>query len=274
MFIKREKDKVRAVEYLDRLQQNYNDLFSKPLQKSIFTETDIKVIEKELGYELPNPYIDFLQSYRLPECVTVLASFCGDYASCYESEQEDDLFVTLEMEWYTALGADVKEFLSSLQEEDMNLGATDDSFLDAGFLKIAKFKGYFVFLDLVTGKVVHIYHEAIYDMSIVDGVDVSNYKEVRDYLSNYTLCKDFYDFLRLVCTKDIYDEDCLKFKTIAEIEEEESQYKQPSIEEQNEIKEKAIEQVMIQEHMSREEAIQYLADLLQITVEDFNNGVK
>jgi len=116
------------------------------------------------------------------------------------------------MEWHTALGGDVKEFLSSVQEEDMNLGGTDDSFLDAGFLKIAEFEGYFVFLDLVTGKVVHIYHEAIYDMSIVDGVDVSNYKEVRDYLSNYILCKDFYD---------IYDEDCLKFKTIAEIEEEE-----------------------------------------------------
>lgn len=83
--------------------------------------------------------------------------------------------------------------------------------MDAGFLKIGNFEGYFVFLDLVTGEVVHIYHEAIYDMSIVDGVDVSDYEEVRDYLSSCILCKDFYDFLRLVCKKHIYNEDCLKF---------------------------------------------------------------
>ena len=219
MRINREKEtNGKAVTYLDRLQENYHDLFTKPLQKSEFTQTDIKMIENELGYELPKPYIDFLQSYKLPKCFMVSVSFCGDYACCYETEQEDDLFVTLEMEWYTALGGDVKEFLSSVQEYDMLLGAADDSFLDAGFLKIGKFEGYFVFLDLVTGEVVHIYHEAVYDMSIVDGVDVSDYKEVRDYLTNYTLCKDFYDFLRLVCTKDIYNEDCLEFKMRATVE--------------------------------------------------------
>lgn len=58
-----------------------------------------------------------------------------------------------------------------------------------GFLKIGNFEGYFVFLDLVTGEVVHIYHEAVYDMSIVDDVDVSDYEEVRNYLSGFTLCK-------------------------------------------------------------------------------------
>ena len=212
MLINREKEtNGKAVTYLDRLQENYHDLFSKPLQKSEFTETDIKLIETEWGYALPKPYIDFLQSYQLPKCFMGSVSFCGDYACCYETEQEDDPFVTLEMEWYTALGGDVKEFLSSVQEYDMPLGATDDSFLDAGFLKIGNFEGYFVFLDLVTGEVVHIYHEEIYDMSIVYGVDVSDYKEVRNYLSSCILCKDFYDFLRLVCTKDIYNEDCLEF---------------------------------------------------------------
>lgn len=110
MLINREKEtNGKAVTYLDRLQENYRDLFSKPLQKAEFTETDIKMIETELGYELPKPYIDFLQSYQLPKCIMVSASFCGDYACCYETEQEDDLFVTLEMEWYTALGGDVKE---------------------------------------------------------------------------------------------------------------------------------------------------------------------
>ena len=268
------KRKAQAIYYLDKPQENYQDLFHEPMQKSIFTEADIQTIEKELGYKIPKPYIDFLQSYQLPESFTVSVSFCGDYANCYEPEQEDDLFVTLEMEWYTALSGDVRSFLSAVQKEDMPLGGTEDSFLDAGFLKVAEFEGYIVFLDLVTGEVIHIYHEAIYDMSIVDGIDVSDYKAVRVYLSDFVLCKDFYDFLRLVCTKDIYDEDCLKFKTIAEIEAEESNYTQPSIEEQNEIKEKAIEQVMNEQNMSREDAIQYLADLVQITVEDFNRDMK
>lgn len=184
-----------------------SDFLPEPLQKSAFTETDIRMIEKELGYDFPKPYIDFLQSYQLPDCFTISVSFCGDYACCYETKQEDDLFVILEQEWYTALGGGAKEFLSSIQENDMPLGAADDLFLDAGFLKIGNFEGYFVFLDLVTGEVVHIYHESIYDMSIVDGVDVSDYKQVRNYLSSCILCKDFYDFLRLVCTKDIYNED-------------------------------------------------------------------
>ena len=95
MLINREKEtNGKAVTYLDRLQENYHDLFSKPLQKSGFTQTDIKMIETELGYALPKPYIDFLQSYQLPKCFRVSVSFCGDYACCYETEQEDDLFVT------------------------------------------------------------------------------------------------------------------------------------------------------------------------------------
>ena len=78
MLINREKEtNGKAVTYLDRLQENYHDLFSKPLQKAEFTETDIKLIETEWGYELPKPYIDFLQSYQLPKCFMVSVSFCG-----------------------------------------------------------------------------------------------------------------------------------------------------------------------------------------------------
>lgn len=278
-FNRNKKNKTQEIEsqaakYLDRLQENYHALFSAPLQKSVLAKKDIEIIEKELGYQLPRPYVDFLLSCSLPECLTVSASFCGDYASCYEPEQEEALFVTLKMEWYTALCGGVKEFLSSVRKEDMPLGGEEDSFLDAGFLKIAEFEGYFVFLDLVTGKVVHIYHEAVYDMSIVDGVDVTNYQEVRDYLSAYTLCENFYDFLRLACTRDIYDEDSLTFKTVDEIKKEQAEYKEPSIEEDNEVKEKAIAQVMARENLSRDEAIQFLADLVQITVEEFNKGMK
>lgn len=78
MLINREKEtNGKAVTYLDRLQENYHDLFFKPLQKSEFTETDIKLIETERGYELPKPYIDFQQSYQLPKCCMVSASLCG-----------------------------------------------------------------------------------------------------------------------------------------------------------------------------------------------------
>lgn len=71
MLINRETEtNGKAVTYLDRLQENYHDLFSKPLQKSEFTET-------EWGYELPKSYIDFQQSYQLPKCCMVSASFCG-----------------------------------------------------------------------------------------------------------------------------------------------------------------------------------------------------
>lgn len=277
MISGRKEPKKQAVVYLDRLQDNYKSLFYAPLRKSAFSETDIERIEQEWGYKLPKPYIDFLQCYRLPENLIVSASFCGDYAATYEPEQEDDLFVTLKVEWHTALGGDVSYFLSSVQKEDLFLG-DDSSFLDAGLLMIAEFEGYIVFLDLVSGEVVHIYHEEIYDMSLVYGVDVSDYEAVRDYLSCRVLCRDFYDFLRLVCTKEIYDENDLKFKTIAELEKEEAEYHQPTPEEllktEIEIKEGAIRELMTKEHMSREEAIESLADLVQISVEEFNRGLK
>lgn len=52
--INREKEtNGKVVTYLDRFQENYHDLFSKPLRKSGFTQIDIMMIEKELGYELP-----------------------------------------------------------------------------------------------------------------------------------------------------------------------------------------------------------------------------
>lgn len=275
MISGRKEPKKQAVVYLDRLQDNYKSLFYAPPQKSTFSEADIERIEQEWGYKLPKPYIDFLQCYRLPEHLIVSASFCGNYAATYE---EDDLFATLEVEWHTALGGDVSYFLSSVQKEDVALGGDGDSFLDAGLLMIAEFEGYIVFLDLVSGEVVHIYHEEIYDMIFVDGVDATDYEAVRDYLSCRVLCRDFYDFLRLVCTKEIYDEDDLKFKTIAELEKEEAEYHQPTPEEllntEIEIKEGAIQEMMVKEHMSREEAIESLADLLQISVEEVNRGLK
>lgn len=76
----------------------------------------------------------------------------------------------------------------------------------------------------------------------------------------------------MVCTKDIYDEGYMRFKTMGEIKKEAANYKGPSVEEQNAVKEAAIQQVMAEQKLSREEAIQFLADLVQITVEEFKKG--
>ena len=59
------------------------------------------------------------------------------------------------------------------------------------------------------------------------------------------------------------------FKTLKELKEEKAAYRAPSIEEQNAVKQKAVQQVMSEQNMSREEAIQFLAELVQITPEEF-----
>lgn len=268
-------------EYLHKLRENYPDLLSKsfePFQNSAITDADIKFIENELGYKLPQSYAEFLKCYKLPDKLMVPNSYCGDYANCYEPENEDDPYVTLDLEWYTGLSGDANNFLKFIRDEDMLLGAEDDTFLDAGFIKIGEFGGYFVFLDLTSGEVCRIYHEAVYDMSLVDGVDVTDYEEVRDYLTDFTLCKNFIDFLRLVCTIDIYDEDEFEFKTLDELKRKNEARNIPVSDEEIEAeltqtRKAALEQVMREENMSREEAIEYLADLVQITVEEFKKGL-
>lgn len=147
--------------------------------QSPITEKDIKAIEKGLHYQLPKPYANFLRRWCLQEYLTIPVRFCGDYANCYEPAQEEDPFATVQMEWDTASRGSASGYLAHIRQTDMPLGETRDSFLDAGFLKVAKFEGYFVFLNLVTGEVVHIYHEEIYDMSVEYGVDVTNYHKVQ-----------------------------------------------------------------------------------------------
>lgn len=209
-----ENIKSQAMEYLDELRESQPDLFTEPLQRSVLTDHDIQTIERKLGYQLPRSYVDFLQSYQLPPRLTVSDCFCGGYADCCEPDEEGDPFAALIVDWKIPSHSSVEQFLADVREEDMPLGGTEDSFLDAGFLKIVEFEGYFVFLDLVTGEIVRIYHEEVYDMSIVDGVDVTDYQQVRDYLTDRTICQNFYDFLQVLCTKVTYDECSMKFKTV------------------------------------------------------------
>lgn len=71
-----------AKKYLDILKEHEPQLWKEPLKGSNLTERDVSDIEKGLGYELPIPYREFLLSYKMPNDITVLVSFCGDSFAC------------------------------------------------------------------------------------------------------------------------------------------------------------------------------------------------
>lgn len=220
----------QAMKYLDILQEREPQLFKQPLQKSSLTDKDIEEIEQELGHTLPTSYKEFLKCYKMPREIMVHFSFCGDYAANFEDTfsreengfvecRDEDLCVTQEIEWHNAFGDTGKEFIENLKEQDVEL-SEDFNALDLGLIYIAEFCGNFAFLDLVTGKIVYIYHEEIYELEIVYEVDTSSKEEIRDFLLDEEFCHDFYDFLRLVCAGDVFDDNTLTFKTEEELREE------------------------------------------------------
>lgn len=218
-----------AKDYLDQLVKKEPQLFKEPLKKSSLTEADLKEIEKGLGYSLPKPYAEFLQSYQLPQELTVFASFCGDRFACswektfsreknvYILRPENDIGPTVELEWYNIPGDCGADFLKHLKEEQERI-EEDPCFLEAGFIQVAEVYGYLIFLDLTDGKLYTIYHEEIYDMILVDGIDPQDQEAVRDYMERMPLCQNFNDFLRLICTDDYLDEDEARFPTKEELE--------------------------------------------------------
>lgn len=210
----------KAIEYLDILRRREPPLFQEGVRKSALTDNDIEEIEQALKYTLPAPYKEFLQSYVMPQSCVINISLCGDLSVNFD-EEGDDLYTNVEMDWCNPYGDTAAEFLENAEREDLYIS---DAFstLEAGFLKIAEICGYIVFLDLVTGEVVYLYHEELWEMSVVDGVDASNREEIRDYVLSRKVCRDFYDFLRIICTGEIYDESDMCFKTIEELEEEEN----------------------------------------------------
>lgn len=222
-----------AKKYLNLLKEREPQLWKAPLEDSAFTEQDLAEIEKGLGYTLPVPYREFLQSYKIPCDITVLVSFCGDSFACswsktysreysgYVDRPEHDIGPTVEFEWHMIKGDTGAEFLQTLKREQ----ATQEEcpcFLEAGFIQLGKVYGYLVYLDLVTGGVVTIHEEGVYDMMIVGRVAWNNREEVRRYMESNELyiCKDFHDFLRFVCTGDFLDEDEARFPTKEELAEE------------------------------------------------------
>lgn len=221
-----------AKRYLDILKEREPQLWKEPLEESNFTEKDLSKIEKGLGYSLPTSYREFLLSYKIPDDITtVLVSFCGDSfanswmetfsreKNCYVSRPEFDIGPTVEFEWYNIKGDDGADFLKNLKEEQ----GTQEGypcFLEAGFIELGNVYGYLTFLDLVNGGIVTIHEEGVYDMIIADKVNWASKSEVRNYMESRRLyiCKDFNDFLRLVCTGDFLDENEAKFPTQEELE--------------------------------------------------------
>lgn len=221
-----------AEKYLKTLKEREPQLWPGPLEKSPFTEKDILKIENGLNCRLPDPYRDFLLSYKMPEYITVLASFCGDSFACswdktfsrekqvYVLRPEHDIGPTVELEWHNIKGNDGKEFLKNLKKEQDLSPEAWPCFLTAGFIEIGEVYGYKIFLDIVTGGI-HTLHEEVYDMSIIYEVDWANEKDVRGYMEGHLcICKDFNDFLRLVCTGDYLDEDTGVFPTKEELEQD------------------------------------------------------
>ena len=192
----------KATEYLDILQKKEPQMFQEPLQKSLFTEKEIEEMERKLKYSFPEPYKDFLMAYQMPEKCVVTVYFCDDISMLPD---DGDNFESMEVKWFNPAGNTVEEFMQNAAKEDDYI-SDDFSALDAGFLKIAEIEGYHVYLDLVTGKVVRIYHEELWEMTVVEGVDGSDKEEIRDYILDDEVCPDFYDFLRVVCTHEIYDD--------------------------------------------------------------------
>lgn len=105
-----------AKKYLEILRERELQLWKEPLKEPCFTEKDLSDIEKGLGYKLPAPYREFLLSYKMPDDIIVLVSFCGDSFACswsktfsreknsYISRPEFDIGPTVEFEWHNIQG--------------------------------------------------------------------------------------------------------------------------------------------------------------------------
>ena len=167
----------------------------------------------------------------MPRDLTVLVSFCGDsYANSWDStysreengyvpRPESDIGPTAEFEWHNIPGDTGAAFLEALKREQT---AEEDCpcFLEAGFIQLGEVFGYLTFLDLVNGGVVTIHEEGVYDM-LSEGVQADSREEVRRYMESYRLyiCKNFSDFLRLLCTGDYLDENEARFPSPEELEQ-------------------------------------------------------
>lgn len=216
-----EKNMTIAEEYLRKLQEREPQLFPEPLKKSTLTDEDLHEIEKSLGHKLPEQYKEFLQSYQLPETMTVYPSFCGNYigarfrtyskygnASGYVPKQgQCNMFV--DIEWHNVGGTNAVEWLDSL-----NSSTSDDSaFCEAGYIEIGNLsEDYFLLYDLVGGNILQVRYEEYYDMTCEYGdeaVTGSMPEKLREGIGGCSnvLYKSFDTFLSHICLGEHYDEE-------------------------------------------------------------------
>lgn len=213
-----------AEEYLKKLQEREPHLFPEPLRKSTLTDKDLLKIEKVLGYQLPDQYKEFLQSYQLPETITVYPGFCGNnigarfrtYKSAtqeYISEQ-GQLHMPVDMKWHNNGGTNAAQWLDSVK-----CCMSDSALYEAGYIDLGNLcEDYFLLYDLVDGEVFMVHYEEYYDMGYEYGNEVMTGgfpEKLREGISccSCVLYKCFNDFLRHVCTGEYYYEEEMAFVT-------------------------------------------------------------
>lgn len=214
-----------AEEYLRKLQEREPQLFPEPLKKSTLTDEDLHEIEESLGHKLPEQYKEFLQSYQLPETMTVYLSFLGDiFGSWYRTfsrekndyisvDYDNDLNILVDMKWHHVGGKNAAEWLEQLEENDF-INGCDAVFREAGYLYLGAIdEGYYILYDLEDGDIFYLYHESVYDIGheygdevVLDGGMPEKLREGVYEYGSFPLYKDFNDFLRHICLGEHYDE--------------------------------------------------------------------
>lgn len=179
--------------------------FPEGLQISNISKNDILEAEKLLRRKIPKEFVDFLQSYKLPNIV-LLGKFSGRYYSYgrtysietdsyIEASEVDDNFVFLDIVpdgiW------DIENLADAIKTRSWN-----ESY-KFGYIFIGEFReSYYLFYDCKTKAVVYIDHEEIPDSprrrSEMDNIAI-------------VLFESFQDFLRCCFLGEVYDEDQCRF---------------------------------------------------------------
>lgn len=221
---------TNAEEYLKKLQEREPQLFPEPLRKSTLTDKDLHEIKKALGYQLPDQYKEFLQSYYLPETMTVYPGFCGNNIGArfrtYKNATQEyvpekgQLHMPVDVEWHNNGGTNAAQWLDSVKSD-----MSDSALCEAGYINLGNLsEDYFLLYDLVDGEVLQVRYEEYYDMGYEYGNEVmmGGFPEkLREGISGCScvLYKDFNDFLRHVCTGEYYYEEKMAFVTYTYDEE-------------------------------------------------------
>lgn len=192
------------------------------LEKSPVTDADIRSVETNWGFSLPNDFKEFLKSYILPEPTVAYGKFFSEYTDCWpgggmtyshelgrylqwEEVPEGQTLCTLK---FILSGleelADTREH--SLQKNIERLSWTKTAPL--GYIFIGEFTDNLIFLECETGAIVYVDHDFY---TISSQTEIENIKEYKQLLF-----KRFSDLLRclflgIVCnaeTAELNSDNC------------------------------------------------------------------